>query len=246
MQMNPRQVIKNIEIFGDSILKGIQLNPKNMRYCVDNNIDIKTISQKHSLVIRNHSQFGCTIQKGYAALLKWLDKGYPCDMIVMDFGGNDCDFNWAEIAEQPFAEHKPHTPLDVFAETYRQIIDKLKQKNILPVLTTLPPLEPQRFFDWFCKGLNKENIMKWLGNINTIYRYQENYSRMAEKIAHAAAVPLVDLRGAFLKHRRIEHLLCEDGTHPNTAGQKLITDAFLEFAETMVSYLYAAPQPDLA
>ena len=35
----------------------------------------------------------------------------------------------------------------------------------------------------------------------------------------------------FLKERRIEHLLCEDGVHPNTEGQRVITQAFLEFAD---------------
>jgi lysophospholipase L1-like esterase len=109
----------------------------------------------------------------------------------------------------------------------------LKEKGIVPVLTTLPPLDPQRFFDWFCKGLNAENVLKWLGNVGTIYRQQEKYSRTVEKIALETGAYLVDLRGAFLAHKRIDHLLCADGTHPNTEGQKVITAAFLDFAEKM-------------
>jgi acyl-CoA thioesterase I len=226
---------KKIEVFGDSILKGIQVNPKNMRYHVNNNIDIEIISRKHSLKIENHSQFGCTIRKGYSVLRRHLENGMACDMIVMDYGGNDCDFNWKAISEKPDDDYIPNTPLGIFAETYHQIIRELKQRGIIPILTTLPPLEPQRFFDWFCKGLNKINVLNWLGSVNAIYRYQENYSRTIEKIAFETGVPIIDLRGAFLEHRRIDNLLCLDGTHPSTEGQKVIATTFLDFADKMAT-----------
>ena len=44
-------------------------------------------------------------------------------------------------------------------------------------------------------------------------------------------MPLVDLRGAFLDHWHLDTLLCEDGTHPNSAGQARIGQAFRDFAE---------------
>ena len=37
--------------------------------------------------------------------------------------------------------------------------------------------------------------------------------------------------GAFLDHWHLDTLLCEDGTHPNSAGQALIGRAFRDFAE---------------
>jgi lysophospholipase L1-like esterase len=222
--------LRKVGVFGDSILKGIQVNVDSKRYCVNNNIDIEQISHKHSLVINNYSLFGCTITKGASMLQKRLDNGKTYDIVVLEYGGNDCDFNWKEIAENPNDEHFPNTPLDIFVAAYRQIIGILKAKCITPILTNLPPLDPQKFFDWFCRGLNKSNILKWLGSINTIYRAQETYSRIVEKIAFETKSRLVDLRGAFLKHRRLENLLCEDGTHPNTDGQKVITDTFLNFA----------------
>ena len=227
-------VIKKIEIFGDSILKGIQVNPLNKKYYVDNNIDIQMLSSKFLLNIKNYSKFGCTIEKGKMLLEKHMKRGAVCDAIVMDYGGNDCDFNWKEISDNPDEEYQPNTPITIFTNAYKNIITALKQKGILPVLTNLPPLDPKRFFEWNTKSLNKENVMKWLGSVNAIYRFQENYSRIIEKIAISEKIPLVDIRGAFLKNRRIEHLLCEDGTHPNTEGQKVITSAFSDFAGQML------------
>jgi hypothetical protein len=88
------------------------------------------------------------------------------------------------------------------------MINFLKKKCIEPIITTLTPLEPQRFFDWFCKDLNKDNILKWLGTVNTIYRFQEQYSHAIEYIAYETKTLLVDIRSAFLRNFRIDELLC--------------------------------------
>ncbi|MDD4113795.1 MAG: SGNH/GDSL hydrolase family protein [Herbinix sp.] len=222
--------ILNIGVYGDSILKGIQINPVNKKYYINNNIDLNMLSKKYSIQISNFSSFGCTVTKGLKVLKKGLDKNARYDAIVMDYGGNDCDYNWKMIAENPDLEYSPNTPIDLFKETYCDIIDTLKNKGIMPILTTLPPLEPQRFFNWFCRDLNKENILKWLGDIKHIYYHQEGYSKVIEKIALEKQVPLVDLRSEFLTSGNAKDLLCEDGTHPNTSGQKIIASCFNKFA----------------
>jgi len=224
---------RNVEIFGDSILKGVQLDDENTRYHVDNNIDVNMLEKKFLLSISNFSKFGCTIAKAFAMIEKRFGNDlHNCDAIVLNLGGNDCDFDWKAVAEHPDDEHQPATPLEDFAEIYKKIIEFLKEKGIRPILTTLPPLDAQRFFNWFCGGLEKKaNVLEWLGGVEAIYRWHENYSRTIEKIAEETGTLLVDLRGAFLKHRKLEHLLCADGTHPNTEGQKVITQGFLEFIE---------------
>jgi len=223
---------RTVEVFGDSVLKGVQINPASLRYIIDNNIDVKMLEEKFFLSIKNFSKFGCTITKGLSMIEKRLRGKEPlCDAIIMDFGGNDCDFDWRAISERPDDEHFSNTPLDAFTETYHKIIELLKERGIRPILTTLPPLDAQRFFNWFCNGLNKANVLKWLGSVDAIYHWQENYSKAVEKIAEETNTLLVDIRGAFLKHGKPEDLLCEDGTHPNTEGQRVITQAFLEFIE---------------
>ncbi|MBC7960248.1 MAG: SGNH/GDSL hydrolase family protein [Vallitaleaceae bacterium] len=222
--------ILNVGLFGDSILKGVQINPINKKYYVCNNIELDILSQKYGLQIKNYSSLGCTVTRGREVLKRRLENNVECDAIIMDYGGNDCDYNWKAISENPQDEHNPNTPLELFTETYCGIIDTLKSKGILPILTTLPPLQPQKFFDWFCRDLNKNIVLKWLGEINRIYTHQENYSKAVEKIALETQVPLVDLRGAFMKHGDIDALLCEDGTHPNTLGQKIISNSLSNFA----------------
>lgn len=221
--------LSTIEVLGDSVLKGVQVNPANKRYYTKNDIDIPMLSEKFDIKVSNHSRFGCTVKKGKSILMNMLKKGFHCDAVVMDFGGNDCDFNWQEIATHPEGDFEPNAPLNHFIEDYREMIHLLKQHGIEPILTTLPPLEPQRFFDWWCQNLNKENVLKWLGSITRIYAHQENYSHHIAQLAREEKVLLVDIRGAFLQHGKISELICEDGTHPNSAGQKVITKAFYDF-----------------
>ncbi|PKM50182.1 MAG: SGNH/GDSL hydrolase family protein [Firmicutes bacterium HGW-Firmicutes-7] len=220
----------SIGLFGDSILKGVQINPVNKRYHVDNHIDIEMLSKSYSMQIKNYSYMGCTVTKGKKLIEKRLETNIECDAIIMDYGGNDCDYNWNAISENPKMTHLPNTPIELFKETYYSIINMLKGKGILPIMTTLPPLEPRRFFEWFCRDLNKANILEFLGNVNKIYDHQESYSRIIEEIAHETHVPLIDLRESFLKAGNIGELLCEDGTHPNTLGQKVITSSLNDFA----------------
>ena len=223
--------LAQIVALGDSILKGIQVDPETKRYVTRNEIGIPALERDFDLTVRNDSHFGASTVKGERLLDRMLERGLACDGVVMDFGGNDCDFKWAEIAADPAADHPPAVPLPEFTRRYRSMIGKLRRRDIVPILTTLPPLEPELFFNWWCGGLDQAAVRRWLGSDCNIYAHQEQYSRALERLAWEENVPLVDLRGAFLDHWHLDTLLCEDGTHPNTAGQALIGQAFRAFAE---------------
>lgn len=218
----------DVHIVGDSLLKGIQVNPDSKRYVIKNDIDFDSVGDELGWVIQNDSRFGCTIEKGTKIIEKMLNRGGSCDIIIMDFGGNDCDYNWKAVSENPSGESRPNVPLPEFEAAYRKLVRRLKEAGIIPVLTTLQPLIPYKFFDWWCKGLDKKSILAHIGDVCNIYSHQENYSRRVEQVAYSEGVPLVDIRGAFLEHGHIEDLICEDGTHPNSKGQQLIRKAFLK------------------
>ncbi|CDC68199.1 MULTISPECIES: SGNH/GDSL hydrolase family protein [environmental samples] len=221
---------KEITLLGDSILKGIQVDPETRSYKVRNDIGIPELEAEFGLHVRNDAHFGATCVKGGKLLDRLLASGRPCQAVVMDFGGNDCDFRWREIAAEPAGTHLPAVPLPEFRERYRRMLCRLREAGIQPILMNLPPLLPQWFFDWWCRDLDQAAVRTWLGDLSNIYAHQERYSRAVESLAREEAVPLVDVRGAFLAHGHLETLLCEDGTHPNSAGQALIGQAFREFA----------------
>lgn len=71
--------------------------------------------------------------------------------------------------------------------------------------------------------------MRWLGSISTIYKHQEHYSEQVLRLAREEDVPVINIRKTFLEHGDVASLICEDGTHPNSKGQQLITKAFQTF-----------------
>lgn len=221
---------RQVTLLGDSILKGIQVDLGSRRYRTQNTLDTAALETEFRLSIHNDAHFGATVRKGSRLLDRMLERKLPCDYLVMDFGGNDCDFRWKEIAADPTGDHQPNVPLAEFVELYRTMIRKVKERGIRPILTNLPPLDSQRFFDWWCGDLDQSAVLRWLGEVGNIYAWQERYSRAVERLAREENVPLVDVRGAFLDHGHLEQVLCADGTHPNTKGQGLITRAFQEFA----------------
>lgn len=212
-----------VTVYGDSILKGILL--ENGRYTI--NREWEERFSDFGLDIRNRSRFGCTIQKAMA----FIRKDSACaaeeeELAVLEFGGNDCDYHWDEIAAAPEREHDCKTPPEHFMENYREAIRLLRRSGRSPVLLTLPPIHSERYLRFICRdGLSRDNILAWLGDVDAIYRWQKKYSVMVEEIAAQEGAELIDLRSAFLRDGRApEDLLCADGIHPSRSGQELIFD----------------------
>ncbi len=230
------QTNRVISIFGDSILKGVRMLTGTTRYGTTDDIGLESIAKSHDWILDNRSRFGCTVQKGEQLLNRQLEKGETPAVVLLEYGGNDADFRWAEVAERPDGEHLPNTPLPIFIETLRRMIQTLLEHGSKPVLSTLPPISSERYLDWITRdGLSKENILLWLGDANAIYRYQEKYSLAIERIAAETGCSLVDLRSAFLEKRALLPYLCADGIHPNDAGQRLIHEVLSRAADRIPS-----------
>jgi len=226
---------KIVEIYGDSIMKGVLLDTITKRYSSKKDL-LDPIEECFPLELKNRSKFGCTIEKGQKMLDKALEEGLNCDTILLEYGGNDCDFHWDQVAENPDGEHVPHTPLARFESIYRSMIRKLRVRGIEPIVMSLPPIDAEKYFAWFTRsGINKENILRWLGDIQLIYRHQELYSLSATKLALEEGCRFVDVRSAFLNRHDYKALLCEDGIHPNETGYQLISDVFSNFVKTLLN-----------
>ncbi len=223
--------MKKLQVYGDSILKGITLNEETKKYYINDKINLDALGREIGVEVTNFSRFGCTIDKGQGILEKNIKNGNLGDYVLVEYGGNDSDFNWAEIAERPEEEHYSNTPLELFKKKYRVMVERLKNAGGVPVLTTLIPVDAEKYLSWICRtGLNRENILLWLGDVQAIYRYQEQYSRAIEGVANEMKCDCIDLRGAFISRRRMGDLFASDGIHPSIKGQELIQAELSAFA----------------
>ncbi len=215
---------ERVLLLGDSILKGIVVDEAAGKYVTDNRMGLDMLAERFGLSIENASHFGATVEKGQRLLGRFLDRGRRWDTVIMDFGGNESDWEWADISAEPAKEHASHLSLAAFTEKYRTLIRTVKEAGMRPVVTTLPPLLPEQFITWRCRGLDAHAVREWLGDVTNIYTYQERYSRAVETLAREEKVRLLDIRSAFTARLHLEKLICVDGTHPNFSGQAVISE----------------------
>lgn len=212
----------NVTIYGDSILKGVLL--EDGRYTINREWE-ELFTKRFGVGVKNRSRFGCTIQKAMSFIRRDCETpGSGDDYAVLEFGGNDCDYDWAQISAEPDRDYDCKTPPERFMCLYREAIGLVRKSGRTPVMLNLPPIHSERYLRFICRdGLSRENIVKWLGDVEHIYRWQAGYSRMVDDLAREEGVQVFDLRGAFLRDGRAsEELLCADGIHPSRAGQGII------------------------
>ncbi|MBK5254022.1 MAG: SGNH/GDSL hydrolase family protein [Peptostreptococcaceae bacterium] len=225
----------NICVLGDSVARGIVYDEIKHKYSSTKNSFSKIISNEKNLNIKNLAKFGCTIQKGNEILNTKFTSLAEYSYTVLEFGGNDCDFAWPEIADCPEEVHFSKVPTDKFQTYYEEMIKKIKDLGSIPVILTLPPIDSKRFFNWVSKGLNKKNLMDFLGNdVEFIYRWHDTYNKAIIALATKTNTPIIDITKAFLNTDDYSKYLCIDGIHPNDRGHKLIADTILN---TVGSYI---------
>jgi acyl-CoA thioesterase-1 len=211
-------------VLGDSISKGVAFDPLKKRYQQLKNSFVERIKSDLRLDVMNLSVFGATVEKGLKQLDRYRDRLTKGGVALLHFGGNDCNFNWADISRDPKAEHLPQIPLKNFIHLYEQLIDNLQRQNYQPLLLNLPPLIQDRFFATISRDLDADVILNWLGGTtDSIFKWHKSYSDAVEQLADKKKIPLIDIRSAFLQQPDRETLMCDDGMHPNAKGHALIT-----------------------
>jgi len=177
-------------------------------------------SEKASFPVINHARMGQTAPEAEADMRD--QDPSPGGIALIEFGGNDCDMPWAEIAAAPDAQHGPKTPLDTFEKTLAAMVRHARNKGMHPILVIPTPLDANRYFQWVTKGLDQEAVLRFIGDVHHIYRWQECYASIVVDVAEAEDCALLNMRRAFLQHLQLEPLLCIDGIHPSAIGHEVM------------------------
>ena len=228
-----------IAIYGDSIMKGTVIT-QGLRYKATICEYLEKLKTQFGLQAESRARFGMTIERGAELLNRDLSAGAGYDCVLLEFGGNDCDYNWKEIASDPYVFHEAKTPLPKFIALYAEMIEKLQNASIKPLCMTLPPIDAERYLDFLSKNASRERIMFWLKDVQRIYRVQERYSNAVARIAEAAGVGLIDVRAHFLAQEDLSELIGGDGIHPTAKGYALFYQAFEEYIRTHENINYCS------
>ncbi len=220
---------KKLGLYGDSILRGVTYDSARGRYtlCRERSETIDNLGVE----ARNYSRLGATVAKGVELIEKNVTENEKGTVVLLEYGGNDCDFEWEAVSKNPEGTFTPHTPEDEFRSYYRRMIDRIFSAGAKPVIATLVPLDAEKYMNWISRGRSYENILRWLGDVTALARWQEKYNSILECIAREKSVALLDIRTAFLSSGAPGALICDDGIHPSEEGHRLINDQIRGLAE---------------
>ena len=227
--------LRTVCCFGDSVMKGIVVDEKNspvdgLKYKISDMGFAARCRRTLGIEVENFARFGGMVTHGMKFVDRYAETIKSADYVLFDYGGNDCDFNWAQISARPDDVHLPNVPIEQFSEKYRKLIERVKAMGGRPVLLTLPVLDPERYFRFLSKGLNAENILGWLqGSVLNIDRWHERYNMEVMRLGVLTHTPVIDITSVFLERRNYFDYLCEDGIHPNEAGHQLIEEAIIAY-----------------
>lgn len=222
----------NIAALGDSLTRGVVLNSEN-RYSVLKGSFIDIISEKLNLSIKNYAKFGCTIGFGHNVIDRHSSDISATDVTFLEFGGNDCDFDWRRIADNPTSEHTPKTILDSFKVQFLSLIERVRTLGSKPIILSLPPIDSNAYFSFISRFMNEEqraNIVRWLGgDIDIITRWHETYNKALFEISESTGTPIIDITSPFENYNGdMMAIMCSDGIHPNAQGHELIAGSIVD------------------
>ncbi len=231
------KIVNKVVALGDSITKGIVLD--GSRYKILSNSFVDQCQEELSLPIDNYARMGCTIERGLEILDKHEASIRESDITFLEYGGNDSDFTWQEIADAPQLQHYPHTELPLFTRKYREMIHRVREWGSQPVLLSLPLMDHERFFRFVTREMDEDStnrIMGWLGGqIERIRNYHDMYNLQLFRLAAQERVPIVDITSPFLVNTDYTQCLCEDGIHPSSLGHDMIATQILQNWKPLLS-----------
>jgi len=219
-----------IHVWGDSLARGIIYDEQKGRYGISRERCTGRLETALGCKVVNHSGMGATVLDG----LKLFEAfpAVPRALCAVEFGGNDCDLNWQYVARHPDEPVTPKVPLDTFRAGLAAFVTQSRARGMKPLLVTPLPLHAKRYFAWVTRGLDADNVLHALGDVEHIYRWQERYAIAMRNVARETHCRLLDLRDVFLAQPDYERLMCLDGIHPNDAGHRLLAEATLEMARS--------------
>ena len=157
-----------IMIFGDSVLKGVMYLEDGIRgkYKLYGGA-LESRMAGRGIELTRCCHMGATIDVGLDRMKKMLAKGtsFENTTVLLEFGGNDCAYNWREVSEHPEEAHKPKIETGRFCELYREAIALARSAGGDVMLSSLVPIDATKYMNFISRGLSYDNILSWLGDV---------------------------------------------------------------------------------
>jgi lysophospholipase L1-like esterase len=225
-----------IVCLGDSITRGVSYVKGRLRIIKGTYPsilqDLFSNEKDTNVIIVNKGVFNDNTDSLLSRLEKDVIEGRP-DYAIIGIGGNDCNFKWNEVNEIPMKEHQAIVPLDRYLDNVKKVIKKLQQESIVPIVLSLPPLEPVRFYNTISKQYGN-SIDQWVSTIGGIEHWHGLYNRGLKKMINELKVYKIDIRTALKNEGDLLELISEDGIHLTPKGYKVVGFEIYQYLKKII------------
>lgn len=220
-----------IVCFGDSLTRGVTFVKGRFRILKENYPALlqglfREAQQKEAIVL-NKGVFNDNSNLLLERLEKDVVSEQP-DVAIVTIGGNDCDFKWEEVAERPDDNHDGIVPLEMYINNVKTLISRLKQTGIEPILTTLPPLDPVRYYKAISERTSTA-ISHAISKVGGIEHWHGNYNRQLNKLLDELGITKIDVRSAIKQAGDLQELISDDGIHLTAKGYHVFSQEVFRF-----------------
>ena len=207
-------------VFGDSILKGVITIPGSTKlFDVTENDSLTLAQKKLGFELDNRAIYGNITSKGLIKLQKFFEKSGEADFCIIEFGSNDCDYDWGTLVQK--------VPMNEYLENLSQMVKLCRDNKVTPLMMGLIPYVCDDWFKTIIKGQNEAAILDFLGGTSeTLGKNQLEYKKAQADFVQKNNVQFLDPWTIFEGHKE---LMCYDGIHPNEKGYELLSEAWVKF-----------------
>lgn len=207
-------------VFGDSILKGVITIPNSGKLFDTTENDSLSLAQKElGFELDNRSIYGNITSKGLIKLQKFFEKGGEADFCIIEFGSNDCDYDWGTLVQK--------VPLAEYLENLAAMVKLCREHKVTPLMMGLIPYVCDDWYQTIIKGQNEAAILDFLGGSSeTLGKNQLIYKDAQADFVQKNNVQFLEPWTIFQGHKE---LMCYDGIHPNEKGYELLSKAWIKF-----------------
>lgn len=210
--------------FGDSLTRGVSFINGRLKILKNNYPKLLQELFNHHSDREEH----LVINKGVFndnsdLLLKRLDRDVIAERphyVVIEVGGNDCNFPWAKVAAEPHSKHEATVPLERYTENLKKMVRKVQGQGITPILATLPPLDPVRYYRRIMDHVNP-HVSDLICKVGGIEHWHSQYNRALKRVAAELDVWVVDVRSAIKRAGDLKDLISDDGIHLTEKGYEV-------------------------
>ena len=153
---------RSVSIIGDSLLMGVSMD-ENGNYFLSKQ-SVITLPDSSEIPVKNLCHMGYTTERTIKqGIHEKLQETEDQHIVLIEFGGNDCDYDWQQVSDHPDEMIPCKVPLEKFIENYKKLVEFVRSKKAIPVAVSLLPIDAPRYFRYFCKNnISPANVMKWL------------------------------------------------------------------------------------